>query len=378
MRIIDRYLLRQFIQVFTICWLSLTGLYIVFDAFANLDEFMRQADKAGGLFALLGPYYGWRSIAFFDRVSAVLAMISAMFTVTWIQRHNELTALMAAGLSRRRVVQPVICACIALSLVSAVSRELIVPRLTGELSRDPNDLTGDKGQTLSPRFDHETDIMFQGDQTFANEQRVHHPRFRLPRSLDPQGRTLAAQDCYYQAPNADRPGGYLFKGVTEPLDLLKQPSLVLRGRPIVITPTSAKDWLTADQCFVASDVTFEQLTGGAGWRQFASTEDLIRGLHNPSLDFGADVRVSIHARMVQPFLDVTLLFLGLPLVLARGNRNVFVAVGLCGSLVAGFMLVVLASQYLGSILLFSADFAAWLPLMIFVPTAVYMFDRIEG
>ena len=32
MRIIDRYLLRQFLGTFLICWFSLSGLIIVFDA----------------------------------------------------------------------------------------------------------------------------------------------------------------------------------------------------------------------------------------------------------------------------------------------------------------------------------------------------------
>ena len=48
MKIIDRYLLRQFIQTFLICFLSLTGLIIVFDAFTNLDSFLKCAGKHGG------------------------------------------------------------------------------------------------------------------------------------------------------------------------------------------------------------------------------------------------------------------------------------------------------------------------------------------
>ena len=43
MRIIDRYLLRQFVQTFLICFLSLVGIVIVFDLFTNLDEFVRPA-----------------------------------------------------------------------------------------------------------------------------------------------------------------------------------------------------------------------------------------------------------------------------------------------------------------------------------------------
>ena len=34
MRIIDRYLLAQFLKVFVICFFSLTGLYIVIDGFS--------------------------------------------------------------------------------------------------------------------------------------------------------------------------------------------------------------------------------------------------------------------------------------------------------------------------------------------------------
>ena len=78
-------------------------------------------------------------------------------------------------------------------------------------------------------------------------------------------------------------------------------------------------WLKADQCFVVSDVSFAQLAAGNAWRQFSSTADLIAGLHNPSLDLAADVRVLVHARIVQPFLDMALLCLGLPIVLQHAR-----------------------------------------------------------
>ena len=43
MFIIYRYLLRQFLQIFAICFCSMYGLYIVIDAFTNLEEFLRLA-----------------------------------------------------------------------------------------------------------------------------------------------------------------------------------------------------------------------------------------------------------------------------------------------------------------------------------------------
>ena len=181
--IIDRYLLRQFIQTFLICYLSLTGLYIVFDAFTNLEEFLRVADNPGGLARLMISHYTCRSVLFFDRTSGLLALVSAMFTVAWIQRHNELTALMAAGISRVRVIKPIIIAAIVISLLSVACRELLIPRFRKELARRPTDLVGDIGQDMRPRYDNKTVILFRGKSTFGDRQLIKEPDFRLPRSL---------------------------------------------------------------------------------------------------------------------------------------------------------------------------------------------------
>ncbi len=106
--------------------------------------------------------------------------------------------------------------------------------------------------------------------------------------------------------------------------------------------------------------------------QLSSTAELIRGLRNPSLDYGAKERVAIHARIVQPLLDMTLLFLGLPLVVTRESRNVFVAMGICMVVTTAFTLVVMGMQSLGEISYWPPPLAAWAPLMIFVPLAAWM------
>jgi len=371
MTIIDRYLLRTFARTLLICYVSLVGLYVVFDAFTNLEEFLRCAGRAGGLLHLLWSFYSYRSIVFFDRTSALLALVASMFTVAWLQRHNEMTALMAAGISRLRIVAPLIGAAVAVSLGALMVRELVIPRFRDQLSRRPTDLLGDVPQQMQQLYDNQTDILFRGKCTYAAQQRIEAPSFLLPPALSQYGSQLEAENAYYRPPAQDRPGGYLLDGVKRPADLQNRPSLHLGGKPVIITPRDA-EWLEPDQCFVVSDVTFEQLTGGRTFRQFSSTAQLIRGLRNASLDFGADLRVAVHARIVQPMLDVTLLFLGLPLVVTRQDRNVFIAIGWCLLVVSVFYTVVIGAQYLGSIYLIEPVLAAWLPLMLFVPPAVVL------
>ncbi len=371
MRIIDRYLLRQFIKAFMVCFVSLTGLYIVFDAFTNLEEFIRCGQKAGGFWPLLFSFYGYQSIMFFDRIGPLLTLVAAMFTVSWIQRNNEMVALMAAGITKIRVVAPVIVASILLALLAVANRELVIPRFRDELARRPQDILGDVGQEMQHRYDYETDILLRGEHTFIDRQRIEKPHFLLPRELRTYTKQLAAKDAFYMPPEGDRPGGYLLDQVEQPTNLPTRSSLYQAKRPVVIMPKDAS-WLKANQCFVVSNVTFEQLTGGRSFREFSSTSQLVTGLGNPSLGFGASVRTAIHVRLVKPLMDVTLLFLGLPLVVSRENRNVFVAIAACMGVTTLFMLVTIGCQHLGSSALIRADLAAWLPLILFIPPAAWL------
>jgi lipopolysaccharide export system permease protein len=79
----------------------------------------------------------------------------------------------------------------------------------------------------------------------------------------------------------------------------------------------------------------------------------------------------VHARFIRPLLDMSLLLIGLPLVIQRKEKNVFVASGLCFGLVAVFVLFVLACHALGQYsILQPAALAAWLPAIVFFPMAI--------
>jgi len=372
MKIIDRYLLFQFIKTFLICFMSLTGLIIVFDALTNLEAFLSCGEKMGGVWRVMGWYYGCRTLQYFDRLSALLTLAAAMFTVTWIQRHNELIALMAAGISRLRVIRPILIASVALTLLAVANRELVLPQIGEALVLTPNNIVGDVGQSMRPRYDNETDVFIEGRTTFTNGQRIDHISLRMPHELEAKGSHVRADNAFYRSPEKDRPGGYLLAGVTEPKDLDRQPSWKLADRPLIITPRDAPTWLRPGQCFLVSHMTFDQLTGDAALRQYGSTPELIAGLRNRSLNFQADVRVTVHCRMVQPILDITLLFLGLPLVVARSSRNIFRAIGMCLGVVSTFLTVIMAFQYLGtnSLLGVNPALSAWIPVIVFVPAAV--------
>ena len=87
--LIDRYISRAQLHAFLVVFVSLAGLYFVFDAFTNMEEFITHAAETGSLARVLAGYYGCRLVWFFDATSPVISLASAMFALSWLERHNE-------------------------------------------------------------------------------------------------------------------------------------------------------------------------------------------------------------------------------------------------------------------------------------------------
>jgi lipopolysaccharide export system permease protein len=368
MTVIDRYLVTLFTKVLIVCFVSLFGLFVVIDGFTNLNEFTSLGGSLVGTLQALVEYYGPRALQFFDKVTGLLAMTAVVFAITWLQRTSEMTALLAGGISPARVVLPLLLAAGVVAGLGAANREFGLPLVRDSLTRDAKDLLGQKTRKCTPRYDLRSDVLISGDATIAENRRIKDPKFRLPPELWDWGRQIVAANAYHQRATSGRPAGYLLKGVTQPPNLPQLRSMSLNGNKVLLSPAD-EPGLAADECFVVSVVTFEQLAVGSGWRRFLSSYELITGLKQQSIEPGADVWVMLHSRLLQPLLDLSLVLLGLPLVLGRQQRNIFLAAGLCAAVMALVYLVVLTCHGLGSNYLLDPTLATWIPLVVFGPLA---------
>jgi lipopolysaccharide export system permease protein len=173
--LIDRYIARAQLHAFMIVFVSLAGLTFVVDAFTNIEEFIAHAPEAGGLARVLGAYYGYRLISFFDATSPVISLASAMFALSWLERHNELTALLAAGVTRWRIARSALVFAAVVSLLAMANREIVLPRIRQNLSRNAQDLRGDAAHPFDARYDHATEILFRGRSAQAATCRIEKP-----------------------------------------------------------------------------------------------------------------------------------------------------------------------------------------------------------
>lgn len=367
--LIDRYILWTFSKIVIAAFVSFSGLYIVIDGTNSLDELYNYSKtQPGGMAQVLVDYYGPRLLDIFDQTAGLLAVLAAILTITIMQHTQELTALMAAGVSKIRVAMPLTFGTLAISFLGVANRELLLPQVRDQLAFNAQDLSGKRGHALAPRYDNHTMLMFSGAKAFPKVRRVDSPQIRLTRHFSEWGNKIQATEAFQQGRTADHPPGYLLKGVTLPTDLTSLPSIAFEDQLVLLSPADTH-WLAADECFVVSDLSFQQLTGNTSFRRYLSTAELIAGLHNKSLDYGADVKVTVHHRFLAPLLDGTLLLLGLPLVLGRKQRNIVVAGCVAAAVVAAFFAVTMASQAAAANYLLQPARAAWLPLAVFGPIA---------
>src|SRR5207248_1725244 len=100
-------------------------------------------------------------------------LLAAMFTIAWMQRHNEMLPLLSAGVSMRRIVLPlIVCSCILLSL-AVLNQELLIPHLGAKILMQKDDPDGDKEVFVSGRFESNL-IHIEGGQAQRKEMIVRN------------------------------------------------------------------------------------------------------------------------------------------------------------------------------------------------------------
>lgn len=368
---IDRYLVYLYVRVLAICFASICGLLIVVHVFSNLEEFIRFAEQSQtSLLGVLSDYYGPLTLSWFEQLSGFLAVLALLFVVAWLNRTNEFTSLLAAGITKRRVVRPLLIASGVVILGAAAIREFAIPQFQDRLDRQPQDLTGDLPRPIRPTFDANASVLIQGANLLPATQEIRSPSLRvqggpLASTLGPR---ILAQIAKFQPAQDGYPEGYMLQHVSTPkkIDSIDSVSS-LDGTPILLT-SKDNTWIEPGNCFLVSDLEFEMLRGGSAWKRFASTSELVNHLHGQTVRGSRDLQVKIHQRIMRPAIDWTVLLLGIPVLLTRPDRHMFWVAGACLMVVTGFTAVVLGLAALGgSSNLLSPAFATWLPLLLFLP-----------
>ena len=101
---LDRYMARQFLSAFGLCMGTLLAIFILMDLQNNISDF-READDTMGLIA---SYYGMNVPAIFVFLLPYVLLLSLLYCLGKMSRHQEIVAMIQTGRGIFRIVAPLL------------------------------------------------------------------------------------------------------------------------------------------------------------------------------------------------------------------------------------------------------------------------------
>ncbi len=370
-RIIDRYLLRNFLANYLLALFVLISLYVVLDLFVNLDEFTESGKPALEVVTNIGNYYFYNLPLYFAQLSGVITLFAACGTLARLQRKNEITAVLASGTSLFRLAAPLIIAGLVMNALLILDQELVLPTVAPKLARSRDDVEGSRVYGIWCIRDGENRL-FNARQFSPKEQRIGG-LIVLEMSEDPRskGRLSSVITADRAQWDAQRRGWNL------------------EGRSLRMrTDGGAEGGLSGQEALEPEAIRF--------YPGSLTPEDLVlrrqrQWVNNLSLaqleqlqasgDVPASKIIQIkHGRYTQPIANMIFLLMGMPFFLNRVPERVLTqAAKALVTCAIAFIVSFVGQQMVGtaesSTLL--AALPAWLPIFVFGPLAVILLDGVK-
>jgi lipopolysaccharide export system permease protein len=365
MRLLDRYLLRELLIPLAYI---LGGLLIVWDAFSLFNELSKYQDHRL-VFTDVLELYLVRLPATFVLIMPIVLLLALLYTLTNHARHNELTAIRAAGVGLWRICLPYLGVGFLLSLGLFYLNERWVP---DAVSREDAIMT--RHDTDKPDAPDRDEV---GRGGFRNSQNGRHwtfLKYNLRTHVMTDPRVLWRSDTDEQfvltAAHADYINGiwtFFDASETAGLDRLAQTN-VLAMPDFSETPDEIDRQLSFDRRLDsrAADVPISAILNYL---------DLHR--HDLGSEARARLTTQLHGRFAEPWTCVVVVLIAIPFGAASGRRNLFA--GVAGSIVICFVYFVLMKLglALGTHGALPGWLAAWLPNLAFGITGLWMTLRVR-
>ncbi|MHC4456762.1 MAG: LptF/LptG family permease [Planctomycetota bacterium] len=364
MKILDRYIAKNFIIGYVIASCVLIGLRIVIDLFVNLDEFTEHANLSTlAVMKNIFSYYGLHSTLYFRDFAGMITVVAAAFTLGKMVRSNELIAVMASGVSLKRVIGPIVILAFILGGLLVIDQELIIPPLGDKLVRGQDAIRGQEAY----------DVWFLVD---GNGSLICSRKFDVKTSTlqNPTiiKRTRMQKSHIWQVTGLITADSAVYNPETESWDLIngrfteKDP---VKGSKIIASYTSdvaPKDIPVRRKSRHKALLSSRQLAALAAQR--TKIKDL------------AQLYSQKHFRITDPIINFVMLMICLPLLVCRDPKAMKSAIMISFAMVTVCFIVTFICRMLATEVVFERIMPhlwAWVPVVIFLPIAIFELDSMR-
>lgn len=138
MRLLDRYVLRNFFEPFLLCFGGIISIMLIFDLYGNIQDFIEYHTPP----LTVARFYLTQLPAMAMLALPVGLLLALLFSLSKMSRHNEIISMLTAGVSVVRVVVPLIIMgilasllCLVLNTAAAPHAEAIKKQMLEEITR---------------------------------------------------------------------------------------------------------------------------------------------------------------------------------------------------------------------------------------------------
>jgi lipopolysaccharide export LptBFGC system permease protein LptF len=366
MKILDKYVAKNFLTGYLIAFLVLMGLRIMTDLFVNIDEFYENAQlTAGQIMANIILYYGRSSLLYFRDFAGMITVVAAVFSLGKMTRSNELVAIMASGVSLKRVIAPILLLSLAFTGLHVIDQELLIPPIADKLVRSQDAVI----ETLT------YNMWFISD---SNGSLFCSPTFRVKDSviINP---TIITRKMKDNRVLWDVTG--IIKADSASYDYDSKSWILKNGTYLTVSKEiSDKPYQPIKAC--RSDLTPKDIPvrRNSSNMDLLSSYDLIKLAKQSPKDL-ARLYAQKNFRLTDPIINFIMLMISLPILVCRDPKSlksaVFISFGLTG---ACYVLTFVSKIFAPEIMIAGRvmpELWAWMPIFIFVPIAVNELDSLK-
>jgi lipopolysaccharide export system permease protein len=374
MRLLDRYLLRELLIPLGYCVGGLLIFWVSFDLFTKLEDF--HEDKLSAL--EIARYYLLVIPGMLGEiVMPVSLLLALLYALTNHARHQELTAIRAAGISLWRLCAPYWAVGLLFSLILYLLNEHWAPR-TAELAEQIR-----KRHSSNPA--NPAERAWQDDLKFRNDG---EDRFWRIRAYNLDTGEMIEPYVQWRLPDGSRRqlvaerglrsnGLWTFFSVRQSVPDPSPDSPIVWEQTNVLTVTEFSE--TPEQ--IKSEIKISQLSSirAAKKPQLSIAEILNYKRLHPNLRPAtrAMLDTQFYSRLAAPWTCLIVVLIAVPFGAPSGRRNVFV--GVAASIFICFTYFVLQrfGLALGTGGHLPALGAAWLPNLLFGGTGIWLTARVR-
>jgi lipopolysaccharide export system permease protein len=377
MKILDKYVAKNFLIGYAIAFCVLIGMRITIDLFTNLDEFTKYANlSAISIIANIFTYYALQSTLYFRDFAGMITVVAAAFSLGKMVRYNELIAMMASGVSLKRVITPIVVLSIVFSGLLIIDQELIIPNLGSKLVRGKDAIPGKESYDIWFITDASGSLISAKNfdvksATFDNLIVV--TRSKKPDVLlwEPTGFIEARKAVYDSKSRTWLLIDGFFTPISKPGSRQPQPGRQ-NATSSRVAISAYKTDLAPNDIPVRRKAEHKTLLSSRQLSQLASQGTQLKDL--------ANLYSQKHFRITDPIMNLVMLLVCLPVLVCRDPKSMKSAIAVsfaitAASLIVGFGCRILATEdVFGRVI---PDLWAWIPVLIFAPIAVYEIDSMK-